>query len=132
MEVEVIGMGVEEEGSSTPNGQFNERFWVTILLHRSWSIRSFNWKDTIFRLEFNHLGKYSQIWNLNYAKKTMKKTFGWSFSANGRSSRRSYVFSPDCILLKIPYLVYNINQIYDRRLYKFLYNLFVVNFIWLI
>ena len=28
MEVEVIGMGVEEEGSSTPNGRFHE-FSVT-------------------------------------------------------------------------------------------------------
>ena len=29
MEVEVIGMGVEEEGSSTPNGRFYEFFSVT-------------------------------------------------------------------------------------------------------
>ena len=59
MEVEVIGMGVEEEGSSTPNGRFYEFFFGHML-----SKRSLNWNYMICRLKFNHLGKYSQIWNL--------------------------------------------------------------------
>ena len=35
MEVEVIGMGVEEEGSSTPNGRFYEFFFGHMLSKRS-------------------------------------------------------------------------------------------------
>ena len=50
MEVEVIGMGVEEEGSSTPNGRFYDFFFGHM-----WSQRSLNWNF------MNHI-----IWSIDW------------------------------------------------------------------